>query len=66
MEMTRLGLKNNKLYGLQLLRAFAAISVCASHSATEFLHKQSLKSIFDYGGYGVDLLFVVSGIVFWF
>ena len=48
-----------KLYGVQWLRAVAAILVVAYHSAL----KWSLD--FGAGAYGVDIFFVISGFIMW-
>lgn len=51
---------------LDSLRAFAALSVCLFHfvcTVIGFTSNKILLSIFDYGHYGVQMFFVISGFV---
>ena len=49
----------NKLYGIQYLRAFAALAVVAFHAA------ERTGGHFAIGAAGVDVFFVVSGFIMW-
>lgn len=51
---------------LDSLRAFAALSVCLFHficTVTGFVDNAWIRSFFDYGHYGVQLFFVISGFI---
>jgi len=58
---------NNKLISLVLLRAVAVLSVCCCHFAkplTEgFIYSPIFSFINNYGRYGVEIFFVISGFV---
>jgi exopolysaccharide production protein ExoZ len=55
-----------KLDSIQYLRAVAAAAVVVSHSANSLLGRTSHLIDLDYGAYGVDVFFVVSGFVMFY
>lgn len=55
-----------KLNSIQYLRAFAAASVVLSHAANALLGRNSHLIDLDYGAYGVDIFFVVSGFIMFY
>jgi exopolysaccharide production protein ExoZ len=56
---------NQKIVSIQYLRAYAAISVLLFHAADRFFLKAYNWpiEIFDFGKYGVDIFFVISGFI---
>lgn len=54
-----------KILSIQYLRAAAALSVVLIHSSTSLLRDSSLIPL-DFGQYGVDLFFVISGFIMYF
>ncbi|MCA0964022.1 acyltransferase family protein [Salipiger bermudensis] len=57
----------NKIYGIQYLRAFAALSVVALHAGkrVEADLPAPLYDVLSLGHGGVDLFFVISGFIMW-
>ncbi len=55
-----------KLNSIQYLRAIAAAIVVLSHAANSLLGHTSHLINLDYGAYGVDIFFVVSGFVMYY
>jgi exopolysaccharide production protein ExoZ len=55
-----------KLYSIQYLRGLAAAAVVVSHAANSLLGRESHLIDLDYGAYGVDVFFVVSGFVMYY
>ncbi len=57
----------NKIYGIQYLRAFAALSVVALHAGkrVEADLPEPLYHVLLLGHGGVDLFFVISGFIMW-
>jgi exopolysaccharide production protein ExoZ len=55
-----------KLYSIQYLRAVAAAAVVVSHAANSLLGHTSHLIDLDYGAYGVDIFFVVSGCIMYY
>jgi exopolysaccharide production protein ExoZ len=55
-----------KLISIQYLRAVAAAVVVLSHAANSLLGHTSHLINLDYGAYGVDIFFVVSGFVMYY
>lgn len=58
--------KNNYIPVLNMLRAVAAISVCLFHfiiGPVNFINNETIRDIFGYGKYGVQLFFVISGFI---
>jgi exopolysaccharide production protein ExoZ len=55
-----------KLNSIQYLRAVAAAAVVVSHAANSLLGHTSHLINLDYGAYGVDIFFVVSGFVMYY
>jgi peptidoglycan/LPS O-acetylase OafA/YrhL len=54
------------LYALDYIRAFAAISVCLYHfsSKIDYLPATDMvRGVFSYGHFGVEIFFIVSGLV---
>lgn len=54
------------LFSLDYLRGIAAISVCLFHFTDKFdylANTDSLKNVFSYGHYGVEVFFIISGLV---
>jgi peptidoglycan/LPS O-acetylase OafA/YrhL len=59
-------LQDKRIPILQILRAVAALSVCFYHficTVTGFINTEFLLKTFNYGKYGVQLFFVISGLV---
>ncbi|MCE7043641.1 acyltransferase [Dyadobacter sp. CY312] len=57
---------NKHLYSLDYLRGFAAISVCLFHFTDKLDYLPStdiFKNIFSWGHYGVEIFFIISGLV---
>jgi exopolysaccharide production protein ExoZ len=55
-----------KLRSIQYLRAVAAVAVVVSHAANSLLGHVGHRINLDYGAYGVDVFFVVSGFVMFY
>jgi exopolysaccharide production protein ExoZ len=55
-----------KLESIQYLRAVAASAVVVSHAANSLLGHTSHLINLDYGAYGVDIFFVVSGFIMYY
>jgi len=55
-----------KLNSIQYLRAVAAAAVVVSHAANSLLGHTAHLINLDYGAYGVDIFFVVSGFVMYY
>jgi exopolysaccharide production protein ExoZ len=55
-----------KLNSIQYLRAVAAAAVVVSHAANSLLGHTSHLINLDYGAYGVDIFFVVSGCIMYY
>jgi len=55
-----------KLNSIQYLRAIGAAAVVVSHAANSLLGHTSHLINLDYGAYGVDIFFVVSGFVMFY
>jgi exopolysaccharide production protein ExoZ len=55
-----------KLNSIQYLRAVAAVAVVVSHAANSLLGHTSHLINLDYGAYGVDIFFVVSGFIMFY
>lgn len=55
-----------KLDSIQYLRAVAASAVVLSHSANTLRGHEGHLIDFDYGAYGVDIFFVVSGFIMFY
>ena len=57
--------RRRSLVGLQVLRAVAAISVVVNHAVSEASSRDVIKTDidFDFGGFGVDIFFVISGFI---
>lgn len=53
------------IVGLQLLRAIAAFTVLAQHAGFEIWKSSHLDNPVKIGSFGVDLFFVLSGLVMW-
>ena len=57
-------LPSDRLQNLDIFRAVAALAVCLLHFQRESLTGGTLyEKIFQYGHYGVDIFFVISGYV---
>jgi exopolysaccharide production protein ExoZ len=56
----------SKLNSIQYVRAVAASVVVLAHSANSLLGRTSHLINLDYGAYGVDIFFVVSGFVMYY
>jgi peptidoglycan/LPS O-acetylase OafA/YrhL len=57
---------NKHLHSLDYLRGFAAISVCLFHFTDKLDYLPStdvFKNIFSWGHYGVEIFFIISGLV---
>jgi exopolysaccharide production protein ExoZ len=54
---------NAKLFSVQYLRALAALAVVAYHASNALLGSQKHLINLEYGTYGVDMFFVVSGFI---
>lgn len=57
---------NRHLYSLDYLRGFAAVAVCLFHFTDKFDYLPStdpLKIIFSSGHFGVEIFFIISGLV---
>jgi peptidoglycan/LPS O-acetylase OafA/YrhL len=58
--------KKGYLYSLDYLRGFAAVAVCLYHFAgrPDYIPDDSIfKAVTDFGHYGVEIFFVISGLV---
>jgi exopolysaccharide production protein ExoZ len=55
-----------KLHSIQYLRAIAASGVVLYHGADSLLGHDAAVIPFDYGQYGVDIFFVVSGFIMFY
>jgi len=53
------------IVGLQLLRAIAAFTVVGQHAGFEIWKSSHLENPIAIGSFGVDLFFVLSGLVMW-
>jgi exopolysaccharide production protein ExoZ len=58
--------RSAKLDSIQYLRAVAAAAVVVSHAANSLLGHTSHLIDLDYGAYGVDIFFVVSGFIMFY
>lgn len=57
---------SSKLDSIQYLRAFAACAVVLSHAGDSLLGRSAHVIDLDYGAYGVDIFFVVSGFIMYY
>src|ERR1035441_9393438 len=57
---------SEKLNSIQYLRAIAAVAVVLSHAANSLLGPTAHLINLDYGAYGVDIFFVVSGFIMYY
>ncbi len=56
---------SKRFVGLQLLRGFAAFTVLTQHAGFEIWKSGQLENPIKIGSFGVDLFFVLSGLVMW-
>jgi exopolysaccharide production protein ExoZ len=62
-------MKRNKLLGLQILRGLAAFMVVIHHINQTYFHWNppiDFLEIFNYGSFGVDIFFVLSGFIMYY
>ncbi|WP_348917791.1 acyltransferase family protein [Escherichia coli] len=66
-ELTPTGSENNSLYSIQILRGLAALAVVAFHGRWfingAYSEKMLGNILFDYGSFGVDMFFIISGFI---